>query len=44
MRPIPRDMLQHPWIVNVMSYEVNMGVWLRKVWGWRGSSRRSDDQ
>ncbi|KAI0930269.1 hypothetical protein AcW1_009007 [Taiwanofungus camphoratus] len=53
LRPTPKDMLAHPWIVNVMQHEVNMAYWMRKVWGWpksrksgethsRPSSSRSD--
>ncbi|KAF7964758.1 hypothetical protein HWV62_3256 [Athelia sp. TMB] len=33
-RPAPRDMLLHPWIVNVMKAEVPMARWIRQVWDW----------
>jgi hypothetical protein len=40
-RPTPKDLLEHPWIVNVMKQEVNTALWLRRVWGWRrGKSER----
>ncbi|KZT70990.1 kinase [Daedalea quercina L-15889] len=32
LRPIPARMLEHPWIKDVMQQEVNMAVWIRKVW------------
>ncbi|KAI0728131.1 kinase [Fomitopsis betulina] len=34
LRPTPASLLEHPWIANVMQHEVNMAVWIRKVWGW----------
>ncbi|PPQ77207.1 hypothetical protein CVT25_011053 [Psilocybe cyanescens] len=43
-RPTPKDMLDHPWIINVMKHEYNMGRWMRQVWGWPKSSRRSRDE
>ncbi|KAG7446311.1 kinase-like protein [Guyanagaster necrorhizus] len=43
-RPKPQDMLEHRWIVGVMKQEVNMARWIRQVWGWPKSSRRSRDQ
>ncbi|KAK0504800.1 STE/STE7 protein kinase [Armillaria luteobubalina] len=43
-RPKPQDMLEHPWIVGVMKQEVHMARWIRQVWGWPKSSRRSRDQ
>ncbi|KAF5321535.1 hypothetical protein D9619_002002 [Psilocybe cf. subviscida] len=43
-RPAPKDMLAHPWIVSVMKQEVHMGRWIRQVWGWPKSSRRSRDE
>ena len=33
-RPIPRVLLSHPWIVNVMKKEVRMSKWISEVWGW----------
>ncbi|KAI0812537.1 kinase-like domain-containing protein [Irpex lacteus] len=39
-RPTPKDLLSHPWIVEVMQKEVNTALWLRKVWGWR--TRKSE--
>lgn len=52
-RPTPKEMLEHPWIANVMQHKVDMAYWMRKVWGWpkvkksgestsRPSSSRSD--
>ncbi|KAK0455013.1 hypothetical protein EV421DRAFT_471767 [Armillaria borealis] len=43
-RPKPQDMLEHRWIVGVMKQEVHMARWIRQVWGWPKSSRRSRDQ
>ncbi|KAF8973135.1 kinase-like domain-containing protein [Flammula alnicola] len=43
-RPTPKDMLAHPWIISVMKQEVHMGRWIRQVWGWPKSSRRSRDE
>ncbi|EIW83136.1 kinase-like protein [Coniophora puteana RWD-64-598 SS2] len=34
-RPTPRDMLSHPWIINVMKKEVLMSRWIGEVWGWK---------
>ncbi|TFY53066.1 hypothetical protein EVJ58_g9655, partial [Rhodofomes roseus] len=42
IRPTPASMLEHPWIKNVMQHEVNMAVWIRKVWGWP-KSRQSGE-
>jgi len=42
-RPTPKNMLEHPWIINVMKQEVHMARWIRQVWGWPKSSRRSRD-
>ncbi|CCM01490.1 uncharacterized protein FIBRA_03544 [Fibroporia radiculosa] len=41
-RPTPKDMLAHPWIVNMMKYEAKMASWIRQVWGWP-KGRRSGD-
>ncbi|KAJ7594017.1 STE/STE7 protein kinase [Mycena floridula] len=41
LRPTPKDMLAHPWIVGVMKQEVHMARWIRQVWGW---PKRSRDQ
>lgn len=40
-RPIPRDMLAHPWIINTMKQEVHMARWIGEVYGW--PKRRSSD-
>ncbi|KAJ7312983.1 kinase [Mycena albidolilacea] len=40
-RPTPKDMLTHPWVVNVMKQEVHMARWIRQVWGWPKTSPRS---
>ncbi|KAF7321731.1 STE/STE7 protein kinase [Mycena kentingensis (nom. inval.)] len=43
LRPTPKDMLAHPWIVDTMKQEVHMAKWIRKVWNWP-KTRRSRDQ
>ncbi|KIK09894.1 hypothetical protein K443DRAFT_671206 [Laccaria amethystina LaAM-08-1] len=43
-RPTPKDMLAHPWIISVMKQEVHMARWIRQVWDWPKSSRRSRDE
>jgi len=44
LRPTPKDMQSHPWIVRIMKQEVNMARWIREVWGWpKPSSRKSKD-
>ncbi|KAG6885980.1 hypothetical protein C0993_006907 [Termitomyces sp. T159_Od127] len=40
-RPTPRDMLAHPWIINVMKQDVPMARWIQQVWDWP-KSRRAD--
>ncbi|TRM69443.1 kinase-like domain-containing protein [Schizophyllum amplum] len=40
-RPAPRDLLTHPWIVNVMREEVHMAKWIRRIWGWSRPTRQS---
>ncbi|EED81681.1 candidate kinase [Postia placenta Mad-698-R] len=42
VRPTPKDMLAHPWIVNIMLHEVNMASWMRQVWGWRKSRKAGE--
>ncbi|TDL26154.1 kinase-like protein [Rickenella mellea] len=42
-RPPPREMLAHPWIVDIMKKEVNMARWIREVWGWPKPVRKSRD-
>jgi mitogen-activated protein kinase kinase len=37
LRPTPKEMLTHPWMVNVVKKEVPMARWIREVWGWRSS-------
>ncbi|KAF9484540.1 kinase-like protein [Pholiota conissans] len=34
IRPTPKEMLEHPWIINIMQQEVNMARWIRQVWNW----------
>ncbi|KAL0577631.1 Protein kinase C signaling pathway involved MAPKK protein [Marasmius crinis-equi] len=41
IRPTPKDMLNHPWIVGVMKQEVHMAKWMRQVWR---KTRRSKDE
>jgi len=43
LRPPPKDMLSHPWIVRVMRQEVPMERWIREVWGWPKPNRKSKD-
>ncbi|KAI8993020.1 kinase-like protein [Trametes punicea] len=40
-RPAPKEMLEHPWIVNMMQQKVDMAYWMRKVWGWKNSKSHS---
>ncbi|KAJ7072091.1 STE/STE7 protein kinase [Mycena amicta] len=44
LRPTPKDMLAHPWVVDAMKQEVHMARWIRKVWNWPKPTRRSRDQ
>ncbi|KAF9222569.1 kinase-like protein [Gyrodon lividus] len=37
LRPTPKEMLTHPWILSVMKKEVPMARWIREVWGWRST-------
>ncbi|KAI0374036.1 Pkinase-domain-containing protein [Pilatotrama ljubarskyi] len=37
LRPAPKEMLEHPWIVAMMQQKVDMAYWMRKVWGWKNS-------
>jgi len=34
VRPTPKEMLSHPWIVSNMKTEVQMARWIRQVWDW----------
>ncbi|KAF7361728.1 STE/STE7 protein kinase [Mycena venus] len=43
-RPTPKDMLAHPWVVSAMKQEVHMARWIRQVWGWPKTSRRSREK
>ncbi|TCD71264.1 Protein kinase C signaling pathway involved MAPKK protein [Steccherinum ochraceum] len=43
MRPTPKELLDHPWIVAATQNKVNMAYWVRKVWGWPAPTRRSGD-
>jgi mitogen-activated protein kinase kinase len=43
LRPTPREMMDHPWIVRVMKQEVPMERWIREVWGWPKPNRKSKD-
>lgn len=40
-RPSPKEMLEHPWIVNVMQHKLDMAYWMRKVWKWRKNESTS---
>ncbi|KAI9062895.1 kinase-like protein [Trametes sanguinea] len=37
LRPSPKEMLEHPWIVAMMQQKVDMAYWMRKVWGWKNT-------
>ncbi|THH15627.1 hypothetical protein EW146_g4877 [Bondarzewia mesenterica] len=37
VRPSPKVMLTHPWIVRVMKYKVDMAQWISEVWGWNAT-------
>lgn len=41
LRPTPKDMLAHPWIISTMAQELSMAYWMRKVWGW--PKRKSEE-
>lgn len=41
-RPTPKEMLAHPWIVNVMKQEVHISRWIRQVWGWPKPKRSKE--
>ncbi|KAH8107900.1 kinase-like protein [Cristinia sonorae] len=43
MRPTPKELLDHPWIVSATQTKVNMAYWLRKVWDWPAPARKSGD-
>jgi mitogen-activated protein kinase kinase len=42
-RPTPKDLLEHPWIVNVMKQEIKMALWIRQVWDWPKPVKKSRD-
>ena len=44
MRPIPKEMLEHPWIVSMMPQKVDMAYWMRKVWGWKNTKSHGYDR
>ena len=44
MRPIPKEMLEHPWIVSMMQQKVDMAYWMRKVWGWKNTKSHGYDR
>jgi len=33
-RPIPRDMLLHPWFSKPVKRKVDMAQWISEVWNW----------
>ncbi|KAH9176317.1 kinase [Lactarius sanguifluus] len=43
LRPTPKEMLSHEWIVRIMKQEVPMERWIREVWGWPKPNRKSKD-
>ncbi|EJF65321.1 kinase [Dichomitus squalens LYAD-421 SS1] len=42
VRPSPKEMLEHPWIVSVMQHKLDMAYWMRKVWGWPRDRKKGD--
>ncbi|KAI0645705.1 kinase-like domain-containing protein [Trametes meyenii] len=44
LRPSPKEMLEHPWIVNMMQQKVDMAYWMRKVWGWKNNKSHSSSR
>ena len=32
VRPSPKEMLGHPWVVKAMKEDVHMAKWVRQVW------------
>ncbi|KAI0287452.1 kinase-like domain-containing protein [Russula brevipes] len=38
-RPIPRDMLAHPWLSKVGKRKVDMEQWISEVWNWDAPAR-----
>ncbi|KAI0027708.1 kinase-like protein, partial [Vararia minispora EC-137] len=40
LRPTPKDLLAHEWIVRIMAMDVNMARWIREVWGWPKPARK----
>lgn len=43
LRPTPKEMLAHEWIVKIMKQEVPMERWIREVWGWPKPNRKPKD-
>jgi serine/threonine protein kinase len=43
LRPTPKEMLTHPWVVRIMKQDVPMERWIREVWGWPKPNRKSKD-
>lgn len=41
VRPTPREMLKHPWIIEQQSIKVPMDKWIAQVWGWEIPSSSS---
>ena len=43
-RPIPRDMLDHPWFSKAskeLKEKVDMAQWISEVWNWDAPARDS---
>jgi hypothetical protein len=40
-RPIPRDMLAHPWLSKASKKKVDMAQWISEVWNWDAPARDS---
>ncbi|PFH53797.1 hypothetical protein AMATHDRAFT_54307 [Amanita thiersii Skay4041] len=41
-RPIPKEMLKHPWIVKAMREDNQMAKWIRLVWGKKMKKNREN--
>jgi mitogen-activated protein kinase kinase len=40
-RPIPRDLLAHPWFSKASKKKVDMAQWISEVWNWDAPARDS---
>ena len=40
VRPAPKEMLGHPWVVKAMKEDVHMAKWVRQVWKGKKTKER----